>query len=175
VGVKAVIRAGALVFLIHAGNAGAGTHAPIPPGEQEKITATHLDLAFQAVFISRTLRAFDEVLPNLVRRTENQLIEKHPNLKADIIRTVDAVALELAERQTELDLVIARRWAGRFSIEELREITAFYATPTGTKFAKQNVELIAEELDAARVWGAEIGRELVSQVRQKLKAEGHDL
>lgn len=174
-GIKAIICVGALFFLIHAGNAGAGTDAPIPADAQEKITEAHLERALQAVFISRTLRAFDEVLPNLVRRTKGQLIEQYPNLKAEIIDAVDAVALKLAERQTELDLVIARRWAGRFSIEELREITAFYATPTGTKFAKQNVELIAEELDAARMWGAEIGRELLSQVQQKLKAEGHDL
>lgn len=146
-----------------------------PPVKTQKVTQSHLNLAYQAVFISRTSRAYNEIVPNLARRAKEQLIEQHPNLKNDISRSVNDVALQLADRQAELDLAISRNWAQRFSKRELKEIAAFYATPTGTKLAKQNTELIAAGLEEARKWGAEIGRDLIVGVRKKLKASGHKL
>lgn len=140
-----------------------------------EVTQSHLKSAYQAVFISRTSRAYNEIVPNLARRAKDQLIEQYPDLKNDISRIVDDVALQLADRQAELDLAISRNWAQRFSERELKEISAFYATPIGTKLAKQNTELIAAGLEEARKWGAEIGHDLIVGVREKLKASGHKL
>ncbi|MEP3629422.1 MAG: DUF2059 domain-containing protein [Hyphomicrobiales bacterium] len=143
--------------------------------KKPEIAQRHLNIAFEAVYISRTTRAFGEVLPNLARRVRARLIERSPKLKDPIERAVEEVALELAERQAELDLLIARNWAERFNEQELRDISAFYATPTGTKLAKANTELIAAGLDIARQWGQQMGAEMVSAVTEKLKKQGHQL
>ena len=108
--------------------------------KKTEITQRHLNIAFETVFITRTTRAYGEVLPNLARRVKARLIERSPKLKDQIERAVDEVALTLVERQGELDLSIARSWAERFSIQELRDISAFYATPTGAKLAKANTQ-----------------------------------
>lgn len=135
----------------------------------------HLRVAYETVFVSRTTRAYNEVLPNLARRAKSRLIDANPDLKGPIEEEVDAVALKLAERQAELDLDIARAWADRFTIEELREISAFFATPTGTKFAKSNTELIAAGLDAARRWGSKMGEELILNVEARLRERGFEI
>lgn len=143
--------------------------------KKPEIAQRHLNVAFETVFITRTTRAFGEVLPNLARRVKARLIERSPELKDPIERAVEKVALALAERQGELDLLIARNWAERFSIQELRDISAFYATPTGAKLAKANTELIAAGLDIARQWGQQIGSEMVRAVTENLKKQGHQL
>lgn len=143
--------------------------------QKPEIEQRHLNIAFETVFITRTSRAYGEVLPNLARRVKARLVERSPKLKEQIERAVDEVALTLVERQGELDLLIARSWAERFSIQELRDISAFYATPTGTKLAKANTELIATGLDIAREWGQQMGIEMVQVVTENLKKQGHEL
>lgn len=145
------------------------------PPQKPEISQRHLNIAFETVFISRTSRAYGEVLPNLARRVKARLFERKPDLKQPIEQAVDEVALALADRQGELDLLIARSWAERFSEQELRDISAFYATPTGTKLAKANTELIAAGLDIARQWGQQMGAEMVRAVTEKLKKQGHQL
>lgn len=140
-----------------------------------EIGVRHLNLAYETVYISRVTRAYNAIVPNLARRTKAQLAEKYPHLEKDIARIVDETASGYAERQGELDLRIARSWAREFSESELKEISAFYATPTGTRLAKRNTVLIAAGLEAAREWGAEIGAEMVADVLRKLKIEGHEL
>lgn len=144
-------------------------------GGQDTISENHLKTAFETVYVTRTSRAYNQVLPNLARRAKARLIEKYPDLEKAIIKAVDDVALSLASRQTELDLLLARSWAEQFTEKELKEISAFYASPTGTKLAKLNTTLIAAGLDIARKWGAEMGNELISKVRQNLQAKGHKL
>ncbi len=155
-------------------------YAPFADAEEEggmkkQITRYHLNAAYEAVFISRASRAYNEIIPNLAKRIKHQLSVKYPDLQQDINRVVDDVSLKLVDKQTELDLHIAKGWAERFNIAELREITAFYASPVGSKLAKSNTELIAFSLDEARKWGAIIGREMVGQVQEKLKKQGFDL
>jgi len=142
---------------------------------KKEISQRHLNIAFETVFISRTTRAFSEVLPNLARRVKARLIKSYPKLEQPIIDAVDDVAFTLANRQGELDQLIARQWAERFSEQELRDISAFYATPTGTKLAKTNTALIAAGLDIARDWGQQMGSEMVSAVTERLKKQGHKL
>lgn len=143
--------------------------------KKPEITQRHLNIAFETVFITRITRAYGEVLPNLARRVKARLTERSPKLKDQIERAVDEAALTLVERQGELDLLIARSWAERFSIQELRDISAFYATPTGAKLAKANTELIATGLDIARQWGQQMGTEMVRTVTENLKKQGHQL
>lgn len=143
--------------------------------DRSVISEAHLQRAYETVLITRASSAYRKVIPNLVRRAKEQLIQKYPHLRAEIIKTVDDVALSLIDRQSELDVRIARSWAERFSEGELREISAFYATPTGSKLAKQNTSLIAAALDSARAWGGEIGAALVTGVQERLTAQGHQL
>lgn len=142
--------------------------------QKQEISQSHLNAAFETVFITRTSRAYNEIIPNLAQRARVQMLKKRPDLKPVIDAAIDEIALELVDQQGELDLLIARSWAERFTEEELFEISAFYSTPTGSKLAKRNTELIAVGLDIARRWGAEKGLDLVQRVQAKLKAEGHD-
>ncbi|MEM8837908.1 MAG: DUF2059 domain-containing protein [Pseudomonadota bacterium] len=142
--------------------------------QQKQFAQSHLDAAHEAVFITRTSRAYNEVIPLLAERARAHMVERRPDLKDDIEEAIGEAALNLVERQGELDLLIARSWAARFSEEELRDITAFFATPTGSKLARMNTELIAVGLEIARLWGAERGEEMIELVRQNLKEKGHE-
>ncbi|MEP3525693.1 MAG: DUF2059 domain-containing protein [Hyphomicrobiales bacterium] len=172
---KTIFYGGLLVLMAIVGGADQLRAQGSQSIETDEITQEHLNLAYEAVFITRASRAYNEIVPNLARRAKAELSEKYPDLENEINRAVDETAIKLAARQGELDLAISRRWAKRFSKSELREISAFYATPAGTKLAKKNTELIASGLDEARKWGAEIGGHLIAEVQLKLKASGHKL
>lgn len=140
-----------------------------------EISKQHLNTAYETVFITRISRTYSQVVPGLAARAKVKFTEKYPVLGADISKAVDEVALSLVERQGELDLLIARSWAEQFSEVELKEISAFYATPTGSKLAKANRKLIETGFDVAEAWSAKMARELIAKVQLKLKSQGHKL
>ncbi len=55
------------------------------------------------------------------------------------------------------------------SIKDLREVIAFYNSPTGKKFAQKTPIITQESMDAGQIWGAEIG----AKIAMKLKDEGY--
>jgi hypothetical protein len=55
------------------------------------------------------------------------------------------------------------------SQDEIKDITAFYQTPAGKKFAQKTPLIMQESMQAGRVWGEKIGLEIIN----KLKEQGH--
>ncbi|TGK15189.1 DUF2059 domain-containing protein [Leptospira fluminis] len=55
-----------------------------------------------------------------------------------------------------------------FTIEEIREITAFYNSPVGKKLLEKNPQITQESMQVGEIWG----KKIAEKVLQKLKARG---
>lgn len=53
------------------------------------------------------------------------------------------------------------------TIEDLKEIVAFYQTPVGKKFANSNPMILQESMQVGQKWGMEMGRKIVSEIENQ--------
>jgi hypothetical protein len=154
-----------------------GTGLAVQPGAfaaNDEVTAAQIDLASKAIQASQTTRSFDNVLPNLADLTQNRLIQRRPDLHEEIANAVQAAALKLVPRRTDLDRDVARIWAKAFTEDELKEIVAFYTSPAGKKLVTIGPKVAADSMNALKGWSDRVGEELYDKAREELKKQGYD-
>ena len=165
--VKARIFAAAMPILLVMGS--------LSVQAQEEFTKEHLRAAQQTIKAARAAEGFDDILPVMSEQTKSLFIRSNPALTVEIEDAANKIALQMAARRPELDRIIQEIWARRFSEDELNQITAFYSTPVGKKLANDSASIIALSVGAAKQWGDSLATEMVTQVREELKKQGHNL
>jgi hypothetical protein len=140
----------------------------------DEISESHIAAALAAIASTKTARGFDNVLPLLAERTQNQLIRARPDLHKQIGDTVEAAALKLAVRRTDLDNDVARIWAKNFSEDELKQIATFFNSPAGQKYLNIGPQVVSDSLQAVKGWSDRVGEELLDKSKEDLKKQGFD-
>lgn len=141
--------------------------------QEETFTAEHLKLAREAVLVTKSEGAFNDILPVIADQTKAVFIRSNPALAAQIEEVTTAVAIDLAATRRDLDRTIQEVWARRFSEDELREIIAFYQTPVGAKLADLSPEILALVVGAAKQWSDELSTVMVTRVREEMQKRGY--
>ena len=140
----------------------------------QEVSQSHLDAALEAVKSAGAARGFDSVLPAIADRVKSRLIRVRPDLHQEISATVEAMALQLTPRRTDLDTAVARVWARSFTEDELVTIAEFYKSPTGQKFAEIGPRVIQESLREVESWSTRVGEELYEKSREDLTKQGYE-
>src|SRR5690606_22972124 len=97
-----------------------------------------------------------------------ELIQKNPDLQADINRIVDQTALSLAVRRGDLEKEASLAYARVFTEAELKDIATFYQSESGKKLMNDGPIAGREIIKAAEIWQRGIGRDLAQQVGEQL-------
>ena len=142
------------------------------PGRAADVTPEHMAAALEAVHSAKASKGFDNVLPLLSEKVQDQIIRLRPDLYKQITDVVQQEALKLIARRGDLDNDVARIWANAFSQEELESITAFYKSPAGLKFVDVGPKVIGDSLQAVKGWSDRVGEELLEKSRAELKKQG---
>ena len=141
----------------------------------ETYTKEHLAAARAAIVAAKVTEGLDEILIGTTAQTKQVLVRRAPAASTQIEEATNAVALELAPKRAELDQQIQEIWAGRFTKEELDEITKFYSSTVGQKFTKE-IPAISQAISmAAQIWQKKIGDEMITKVRAEMKKRGVEL
>lgn len=139
------------------------------PATAQDIADTHLAAARAALTAMRATNEFDMILPQAALGLKNELIQQNPNLQTEVNAVVDQTALSLAARRGDLEREVALLYARAFTEQELQEMSAFYATPTGQK-VMDNAQIMQREIyQAADIWGRGVARDLAQQVAEELQ------
>jgi hypothetical protein len=144
------------------------------PSSADDISDSHMKAARDAVAAINATDAFDRILPGAAQALKGQLIQKDPNLQADIIAVVDEQTLALAPRRADLETESANDYAKAFSEDELKAIAAFYNSEAGKKLLEKGPEVTAELARAASIWQRGVARDLAEAVGKEM-AEKHPL
>jgi len=161
--VRSFVVASTIVFL------------PVAPALAQEFTEAHLAAARTAAINSPLAKDFDTVLPGLAQNIQTRLISLRPDLYAVITETVQATALKLVTRRSDLDNAIALVWARTFTEEELNTIATFYTSPAGRKFVEVGPQLGASTIQTVESWRNRVGEELLDKSREELIKQGHEL
>jgi hypothetical protein len=118
---------------------------------------------------------FDPLIPGMIEGTKNTFLPTNPGLFKDFNEVAAKLRTELAPRREEVIDKIARIYAQRFSEPEMKEIIAFYNSPTGKKFAADEPAVIQEGLQQAEAWARAMSEEVMTRFRAEMKKKGHNL
>jgi uncharacterized protein len=118
---------------------------------------------------------FDPLIPGMIENTKNTFLPTNPGLFKDINEVATRLRTEFAPKRDEVVNQIARLYAQRFTEAEMREVIAFYKSPTGQKFATTEPAVIDEGLRNAEEWARKTSEDVMSRFRAEMKKKGHDL
>ncbi|MCO5164537.1 MAG: DUF2059 domain-containing protein [Mesorhizobium sp.] len=134
----------------------------------QEISDSHLKAARAAITSIKATDSMDSILPQANQMLKVELIQKNPNLEADIVRIVDEETLAIAPRRGDLEKEVAIAFAKAFSEQELTEIANFHNSPTGKKFLSDSPIVGREVSKAVDIWQLGIARDLSQAVGKKL-------
>ena len=103
------------------------------PALSEDFTESHIAAARDTIAAAHASEQFNEILLALAEQTKALIQRSNPGAAKDLEEVVSSVALDLAKRRPDLDRELERVWAGRFSEDELKQITAFFNSPEYTR------------------------------------------
>ena len=66
-------------------------------------------------------------------------------------------------------------YARHFTVEELRQITAFYRTPAGGKFVQKQPVILQENVAIAQEFAQAVAKESQARMTEELRKRGHKL
>lgn len=139
------------------------------PSFAQDISDSHLSAARTAISALGATAEFDVILPQAAQALKTELIQKNPDMQADIISVVDQTALSLAARRGDLEREAGLAYARVFSEAQLNEIAAFYESETGKKLISDGAIVMREVYRAAEIWQNGVARDLAQQVAAELQ------
>lgn len=115
---------------------------------------------------------FELVIKTMTKGMADLYARQHPDHAPAITEVMGKIAARFIEKKGEALDMVAPLYAERFTIPELKEIGAFYATPIGQKLIKVLPEITQASMQMGMKWGERVGREVEAEARRELKARG---
>jgi hypothetical protein len=136
-------------------------------------TATQMQLAREIIKSSGEVRALEPLIPSVMQQTFTNFVQQNPDLQKPLVDTMTALQPEFMKLQPEVNDIMATSFASHFTEAELKDILAFYNTPTGKKYVAEMPKVIQESLATAREWASRLSDRIVARVREEMKKKGH--
>ena len=138
-------------------------------------TAAAVALARQIVDLKGATTMFDSVVLGVIEYHKKVLLQANPTSAKDLEEVSRKLAAEFAPKKAEVQLEIARAYAGRFTEQELKEILAFYKTPLGKKLVTEEPKGVDDATSRVDAWAAKYAEEVMTKMRAEMKKLGHNL
>ena len=118
---------------------------------------------------------FDPLIPGVIESAKNQFIPTNPNLAGPLGEVAAQLHKEYEPKRAELVDLVAKVYAQHFTETELKEVVAFYKTPTGKKMLAQEPIAINQSLTAAQDWANQFSDTVLQRFRTEMAKKGYKL
>src|SRR5262249_34826644 len=145
----------------------------LPPGLRAQTPdAERVAAAKELMQIAGVARQFDELMPLLTRQLAQGFLAVAPEKSSEIREVFDQLAARFVDRKSELIDQVAKLYAEKLTLDDLKALAAFYKTPVGAKFVDAQPDIMRQSMMLGQRWGAQIGREIEQEARRELKRRG---
>jgi hypothetical protein len=143
--------------------------------QQAQPSATQVQLARELIESNGSLRALDEIVPNYLEQARRMFAQNNPDLTGPLGEVTVSLRKEFEAKRGEVLDGIANAYASRFTEAELKELVAFYKSPTGKKFVTVLPAVLQESFERMQAWSAKLSEEMVGRIRAEMRKKGHEL
>ena len=161
-----LMRAG-VVMLALAGFAGAAV--------AQQTNVAHFKLAREVVMASGATRAFDGVIPSILQQTMAAFVQQNPDLQKQLVESAQTIRPDFDKRREDINDIMGRIYAGRFTEAELKELLTFYNSTVGKKFITTMPGVLEESFRVTQEWAGKLSEEMVARLRAEMKKRGHNI
>ena len=146
-----------------------------PAVHAQQPSATALSTAKEIVAVTDSMALFNPLIAGVVEQAKLLFLQQNPNLNKDLTEVANKMRADLAPRLVELSDETARIYATRFNDQELKDILAFYKSPTGKKFLSEQSAVVDGSMKFAQGWANKLSEEVIGKMREEMKKKGHTL
>jgi uncharacterized protein len=125
-----------------------------------------------------TLKLSDQyqaMLPAILLTLKPVLVQDRPEIERDYDAMSAMVAGAYAPFYNAMLDAAAANYASAFSVDEMRQIDAFYRTPAGQKFLQASPAIAQQSADAAKDISRKAADEIRARLTDALRQKGHKL
>jgi hypothetical protein len=144
------------------------------PARADEPSPAAIEIATKIVGQLGLKQTLDSIVPALFTEFERGVLQSRPELKDSLHQTLVALLPEFNKGETNVISDVAHVMAAKLSEPELKEVVAFYDSPTGKKFVEAEPAFVAELQISGRNWRQKISQDLLPRVREELKKKGVD-
>jgi len=132
-------------------------------------------IAKQIVEIKGVDKLFDPLIRGVVEKVKDQFMQTNFMWAKDLNEVAGQLVKQYQPRTSELVDESARIYASHFTEAELKQILAFYQTPTGRKMIVEEPRALDQSVANAGVFGDKLSEEIIAKFRDEMKKRGHDI
>jgi uncharacterized protein len=118
---------------------------------------------------------FKAMMPMIFKAFKPAIVQNRPDVDRDFDALVPILQEKMDVRLKEMEDAITEIYASNFSAGELRDLIAFYKTPTGQKFLQKMPLVTQQTMAAGQKFGQSAGAEAQKEMIEQLRKKGHTL
>jgi len=145
------------------------------PAQAQSPPAGSLPAARELVATMRTADQFKAILPVVIQSLKPAIVQNRPQVERDLDAIMPLLLEGMNSRVNEIVDQITALYARNFTAEELREVTAFYRSPTGQKFLQKVPAITQESMAIGQRFGQSVVNEMQGRITDELRKRGHKL
>lgn len=174
------LRPAALMAALLLTAAPAAAQQPAPPAPTpaqsaaSALTPSHLALAREVATASGIIRSLEVIPPQLFDRIREQVVTR-PELSKDIEEVLKQIQPEMELQKQRAVATIAGLYARTMTEAELRDVTAFFRSPSGKKYVDTQPTILDELVNEMQKWSQELAEYVMVRVRAEMGKRGHQL
>jgi hypothetical protein len=143
--------------------------------QPQQPSAASIAVAKQLITATGATAIFSPLIAGVVEQAKLLFLQQDPSLAKDLNEVAAKLRTDLQPRISEVHDEVARLYAANFSEQELKDILAFYQTPTGKKLLVTQPKVIDTSMSFAGTWANKLSDEVIAKMRDELKKRGHAL
>lgn len=134
-----------------------------------------LAAAKELVEATKTADNFKAVVPLIMQQLKPEIVKNRPAVEKDF-DAITPLMMEMANaRVSKFAEGVAVVYASNFTADELREVTAFYRTPTGEKFREKTGVIAQQSMAMGQKFGEQLMNDLQARMKDELRKRGHKI
>jgi uncharacterized protein len=163
----------ALALAMLAGPALAQQAAPQAP-QAAQPSATQLALAREVALGSGMTRSFDSITDQMLEQM-SQMNVTRPEIKQDLDQVIEILRPEMEQQKQLMVTAAARVFANRLSEQELKDVAAFFKSPSGLKYVQSQPVVLDDIVKEIATWTQNVSEYILIRARAEMKKRGHEL
>ena len=134
----------------------------------------HLALARELITINGLSRLVDPFLPQFSAQVRRGAVTR-PELTKDLDQVLESLKPEVDQQRQAMVDTTARYYASTFSEPELKDLIAFFKTPSGQKYLQLSPKILDGLAVEAQRWAERTSEQVMARVRAEMAKRGHQM
>lgn len=148
--------------------------APAPASAPPAASAAALDYAATILNDIGMKPSLDHVVPGMLAEMQREILATRPELKDPLAEAVQTITPEFLKTEQELLDAAARDFASQMTEQELKDVAAFYESPTGKKFQTAQLAVANRVAAVAAALRQHMSTDMLARAHEEMKKSGHD-